>query len=115
MRGLQDFSYHFSRNSRITSSGERFRYISVVVSRSCPKRRWSGERASPPADNRRQPWGFPAGFRDAQVPRPYDRHEPSIILLLGGFCMARGRITSLTVCLTPAERQLLLARQRAIT
>ena len=29
--------------------------------------------------------------------------------------MARGRTTSLTVCLTPAERQLLLARQRAIT
>jgi len=29
--------------------------------------------------------------------------------------MARGRITSLTVCLTPAERQLLLARQSAIT
>jgi hypothetical protein len=27
--------------------------------------------------------------------------------------MARGRTTSLTVCLTPAERQLLLARQRA--
>ena len=29
--------------------------------------------------------------------------------------MARGRPTSLTVCLTPAERHLLLARQRAIT
>jgi CRP-like cAMP-binding protein len=27
--------------------------------------------------------------------------------------MARGRTTSLTVCLTPAERQLLVARQRA--
>jgi hypothetical protein len=25
MRGLQNFRYHFSRNSRMTSSGERFR------------------------------------------------------------------------------------------
>lgn len=38
-----------------------------------------------------------------------------MILFLKGLCMARGRKTSLTIRLTPAERQTLLAWQRATT
>ena len=41
--------------------------------------------------------------------------EGSIFSFLKGYCMARGRKTALTLHLTPAQRQTLLAWQRATT
>jgi Helix-turn-helix domain len=38
-----------------------------------------------------------------------------IFCFLKGYCMARGRTTSLTIRLTPAQRQTLLAWQRSTT
>src|SRR2546427_9686736 len=38
-----------------------------------------------------------------------------MLLFLRGLCMARGRKTSFTIRLTPAERQTLLAWQRSTT
>src|SRR5262249_4596742 len=37
-----------------------------------------------------------------------------MVLFLKGICMPRGRKTSLTICLTPAQRQALRALQRAL-
>src|SRR6266699_4553283 len=51
--------------------------------------------------------------RDAQVARPFCRHETSGHFFSRGRCMPRGRKTALTIRLTPAERQTLLAWQRS--
>ena len=46
--------------------------------------------------------------------RRHPRRE-ALLLKLRGCCMARGRTTSVTIHLTPAERQMLLAWQRSTT
>src|SRR5262249_44262255 len=52
-------------------------------------------------------------WRDAQVARPFCRHETSCYFFSRGRGMPRGRTTALTIQLTPAERQTLLAWQRS--
>jgi biotin operon repressor len=49
----------------------------------------------------------------AQVPRRFCRHETSWHSFSRRLCMTRGRKTSLTIHLTPAQRQTLLALQRS--
>src|SRR6516165_2857357 len=51
---------------------------------------------------------------DSVCPRWHVAEGP-IVSCLGGIDMARGRKTSLTIRLTPAQRQTLLAWQRATT
>src|SRR5712691_7762456 len=54
-------------------------------------------------------------WRKAQVTRPFCRHETYWYFFSRGLSMARGRKTSLMIRLTPAQRQTLLAWQRATT
>src|SRR5215468_9150217 len=53
--------------------------------------------------------------RSAQVAWPFCRHDTSWYFFSRGLSMPRGRKTSLTIRLTPAERRTLLAWQRATT
>src|SRR2546428_3913542 len=53
--------------------------------------------------------------RDAHVAWPFCRHETSWHFFSRGRCMPRGRTTALTIRLTPAQRQTLLAWERSTT
>src|SRR5256885_9901393 len=71
---------------------------------------WRRPSSPQPAVGGVTPRACTGGGLPALLPR-----DPGLSLLLKGRCMARGRTTSFTIRLTPAERLTLLAWQRSTT